>query len=92
MNAELTTDTADMLAELGENLTLAGVPVLGIFDQQGEVLLDGVVTLATTARVLASAGATTGQTLLRGATSYRVRQVLPEPPDGALHLLVLARL
>jgi hypothetical protein len=87
----LSDDLSSMLAALGEPLTLAGQPLTGLFDVAGEVVLDGVLTTATTARVPASAGAAQGQTLLRGATSYRVRQVLPEPPDGALHRLVLAK-
>lgn len=84
-------DLASMLADLGESLTLAGQPVTGLFDVAGEVVLDGALTMATTALVPASAGALVNQTLLRGPTTYRVRQVLPEPPDGALHRLVLAR-
>lgn len=84
-------DIASALADLGEPLTLAGQSICGLFDVAGEVVVDGVLTLATTARVPATAGAATGQTLMRGSTSYRVRQVLPEPPDGALHRLVLAR-
>lgn len=84
-------DITSTLAALGEPLTLAGQSIAGLFDVAGEVVLDNVLTLATTALVPASAGAATGQTLTRGTTNYRVRQVLPEPPDGALHRLVLAR-
>lgn len=84
-------DIASTLAALGEPLTLAGHPITGLFDVAGEVVLDGVLTLATTALVPASANAATGQTLMRGANGYRVRRVLPEPPDGALHLLDLAK-
>lgn len=87
----LSDDLTATLAALGEPLTLNGQAVTGLFDVAGEVVIEGVLTLATTARVPAEAGAATGHTLLRGATSYRVRQVLPEPPDGALHRLVLAK-
>lgn len=87
----LSDDLTNTLAALGEPLTLNGQAVTGLFDVAGEIVLEGVLTVATTARVPAAAGATQGQTLLRGATSYRVRQVLPEPPDGALHRLVLAK-
>lgn len=76
---------------LGEDLQLAGVPVRGIFSQQGEVVLDGFQTTATTAEVSADAAATQGQTLVRGSLAYKVRQVLPQPPDGAVHLLVLGK-
>lgn len=76
---------------LGEDLQLAGVPVRGIFSAQGEVVVDGFATSAVTAELPASSAATAGQTLVRGALSYRVRQVLPQPPDGAILLLVLAK-
>lgn len=84
-------DLNSALAALGEQLTLNGQPVTGLFDLAGEVVLEGVLTLATTAQVPATAGAVTGQVLIRAGTTYRVRQVLPEPPDGLLHRLVLAK-
>ena len=87
----LSDDLTSALAALGEPLTLAGQPVTGLFDLAGEVMLDGLLTTATTASVPASAGAAAGQVLQRGSVSYRVRQVLPEPPDGLLHRLVLAK-
>lgn len=85
-------DVTPLLAEMGEQLLLAGQPVQGLFDLAGEVVLDGAVTEATVAEVPASAAAAVGQTLVRAGVSYRVRQVLPQPPDGALHQLILARL
>lgn len=84
-------DLTSSLAALGEQLTLAGQPVMGLFDVAGEVVLEGVVTTATTALVLANANVAEGQTLIRSAVVYRVRRVLPEPPDGQLHRLVLVR-
>lgn len=84
-------DLTAMLEELGESLILDGTAVLGVFDVAGEVVLDGLVTTSTVALVLTSTGAALGQVLVRGSTSYRVRQVLPEPPDGLLVRLVLAR-
>ncbi len=81
----------DMLTDSGEELYLANVPVKGFFNVAGEVVLDGILTTATTAHVAASLAAQVGQTLVRGGVSYRVRKVLPQPPDGALHLLVLAK-
>lgn len=84
-------DLPAMLADLGEPLTLAGQPINGLFDVDGEVVLDGIASAATTATVLAAEGAQRGQALVRGAVSYVVRHVLPEPPDGALHRLVLAK-
>lgn len=84
-------DLAAYFDLLGEDLQLAGSPVRGIFNTQGEVVLDGFQTNATTAEVPATAAAAQGQTLVRSGTSYRVRQVLPQAPDGAIHLLVLAK-
>jgi hypothetical protein len=84
-------DLADMLQDAGEPMTLAGVPLHGLFDVDGQVMLEGVTSATTTATVLATAGAQRNQTLVRQGVNYLVRQVLPEPPDGALHLLVLAK-
>ncbi|KQY83654.1 hypothetical protein [Pelomonas sp. Root1444] len=85
-------DLAGMLQDAGEPMTLAGAPLHGLFDVDGQVMLEGGVTsTTTTATVLASVGAQRNQTLVRQGVSYLVRQVLPEPPDGALHLLVLAK-
>ena len=84
-------DVLDILADCGEELHLAGVPVVGLFNVAGEVVLDGILTTATTAHVASEVGAQVGQTLVRHCTSYRVRKVLPQPPDGALQLLVLAK-
>lgn len=84
-------DLAAMLAALGEPLTLAGQATHGLFDVAGEVVLDGIVTTATTAEVLATLGPQPGQTLVRQGVSYLVRQVLPQAPDGALVQLVLAK-
>jgi hypothetical protein len=84
-------DLAAMLADAGEAMTLAGQPIHGLFDAAGEVELDGIVTTATTAEVLATVGAQAGQTLVRHGVSYLVRQALPVPPDGALVQLILAK-
>lgn len=81
----------DMLTDCGEELYLADAPVMGFFNVAGEVVLDGILTTATTAHVAASVNPQVGQTLQRAGASYRVRKVLPQPPDGALHLLVLAK-
>jgi subtilisin family serine protease len=53
--------------------------------------LTAALRLATAAEVPADAAATQGQTLVRGSLAYKVRQVLPQPPDGAVHLLVLGK-
>lgn len=84
-------DLAAMLADAGEPLTLAGQPTHGLFDLQGEIFVDGIVSTATVAEVAAADNAQPGQTLVRQGASYIVRQVLPVAPDGALHQLILAK-
>lgn len=77
---------------LGQDARLAGSPVRTVFTERGEVVLDGIVTSATTAEVPATAQAAMDQILLLAdARRFKVRKVLPQPPDGALHLLVLAK-
>lgn len=82
-------------ASLGvaEGVTLAGLPVSGIFEEATELNGGDVITVAPTLLLQASAApaAAEGQPLVRGARSYTVRQVLPEPLDSALIRLVLAR-
>lgn len=84
-------DLAAMVADAGDPITLAGQPGFALVDLQGEVVLDGIVTTATTADVLGTANAQMGQTLVHAGVSYIVRRVLPVEPDGALHRLVLAK-
>lgn len=86
-------DTAAYVENFGEAVTLNGAAKSGIFSVQGEVVLDGVITTAPvfeapTADIPAAAQ---GQNLVREAVTYRVRQVLLLPPDGAMTQLVLAR-
>jgi hypothetical protein len=76
---------------LGEPVILAGSHLAAIFNQAGQVELDGVIVVSTTAEVPATAAAAMGQTLVHCNTTYTVRQVLPQPPDAAIHLLVLAK-
>lgn len=76
-----------------ETVTLAGSARSGLFDVASELLADGIVSTAPafTGRTSDLAAAAAGQTLVRGAQSYRVREVLALPPDGAMTRLVLAR-
>lgn len=85
-------DDLDAYLELlGQPVMLAGAPINAIVSEAGAVELDGVVIVSPTAEVLATAGAAVGQELRSGATVYTVRQVVPQPPDAAMHLLVLAK-
>lgn len=88
---------APMLADFGEPVVLAGASVRAIFDTQAVDPITGAVTLEPSVllRAASAPAAAVGQTMVRntatGAVSYTVRQVLQEPPDGALLRLVLAR-
>lgn len=89
-----TEDLSVFLADFGQACMLAGASVQAVVDWQ--VLADaetGVLTQQLVARVpTASAqAAAAGQAFVTDGTSYVVRQVLREPPDGAFTLLTLAR-
>ena len=74
--------------------TLAGRAVQVVLDTESQQDFDaGLVTQAPAAllRTSQAAAAAPGQALAVGAAIYTVRQVLREPPDGALTRLVLAR-
>jgi outer membrane lipoprotein-sorting protein len=84
-------DTAGGYATEG---TLNGTPVSLIFDTAStDVFEDAVVTNLPSALLTAAQAATAaaGQTLVVGATTYTVRSVNAEPPDGALVRLMLTR-
>jgi hypothetical protein len=83
---------APFFADFGEGATLAGVAVRGMVNVESFDELDTVVQrtdflLQPTAAVTAAVG----QSLVLRGTTYTVRQVLKEPPDGVLQRLVLAR-
>ncbi len=83
----------DTVAGFASPATLAGSSVAVIVDTDSLVELDGVVTQQPIALLRASSApnAAPGQQLLVGSSTFRVRQVLREPPDGALLRLVLTR-
>lgn len=80
-------------AGFAQAATLNALPVTGIFDSSTELVLDGVLSQAPafTARSSETASAAAGQLLVVDGTTYRVRQVLRLPPDGAITQLVLGR-
>ncbi len=84
-------DLAAYFDLLGEPVMLAGTCLSAIVNEAGAVELDGVVVTAPTAEVPATANAAIGQQLRRGAAIFTVRQVVPQPPDAAIHILVLAK-
>lgn len=90
-------DTAafmDADAGFAQSATLATVAVEVIFDAPGVDVLDGqAVTTMPSCLITAaqSASAAAGQSLVVGATTYTVRSVNAEPPDGAFVRLMLTR-
>lgn len=86
-------DLSVFLADFGVAATLDGVAVTAIVDTQSLIEVDGIMTQQPTATVVSSAAASAvpGQAFVASSVSYTVRQVLKEPPDGALTRLVLAR-
>jgi hypothetical protein len=85
-------DFTPMFADFGTAATLAGAPVVGIVEL--ETFDDLATVVQRISFLLKPADGVTpaaGQALVVGTTSYTVRQVLMEPPDGALQRLVLVR-
>ena len=74
--------------------TLGAASVTGVFDTESAVPFgDELVTQLPTflLRSTDAAGAAAGTTLVVGATTYTVRGVAAEPPDGVLTRLTLVR-
>jgi hypothetical protein len=88
-----TEDLAPFFADFGGAATLNSVAVTAIVDTQTVIEVDGIATQQPTALVRTSEAsvAAPGQSFVANAVTYIVRQVLREPPDGALTRLVLAR-
>ncbi len=77
--------------EFAEEVLVNGLLVRGIYSISDEVALDEVIVDAPTLRVPAEVAAAIGDTCRIRGVSFRVRQVLDMPPDGAIRRLVLAR-
>lgn len=84
-------DLTVFFAEFGEAVTVNGAAAVGIFDTASEVVLGDVVTTAPTLELPATVSAAVGQAVVVRGVSYTVRQVVSQPPDGALRVLVLAQ-
>ena len=89
----MTDDLALILDDphVAESVTVDGLIVRGIFSVADEVVLDEGVIQAPTLLCAATVAAQSGSAVRRQGVTYRVRQVLDQPPDGALRQLVLAR-
>lgn len=89
-------DLSPFFADFGEGSTLGGFQMTAIIDTSAiEDISAGIVTQGPTALITTAdatdASAAPGQVFASGGVSYTVRQVLPEPPDGKLTRLILAR-
>ena len=84
-------DLAPFFADFGEATTVQGVAVVGIFNRATELQLGDVLTTSPSLEVPASVAAAEGGAVVVRGVSYVIRQVVDQPPDGALRLLVLAR-
>ena len=86
-------DLAPLFTDFAVAGTLAGVAVSGILDAEDYDEGPGVITRRTSFLLKPGAAVTPaqGQALVSAGITYSVRQVLREPPDGALTRLVLAR-
>lgn len=91
MTEDLSAFFAD--ADFAETVTVGAVSLLAIFDVESQVVLGELLTLAPTLLLPASAAPAVadGTACVVRSVNYTVRQVLKEPPDGALVRLVLAR-
>lgn len=76
--------------DFGEVVTVQGATVTAIFNERGEVVLGEAVVQEPTLELPASVVAAEGGVCVVRGTTYRIRQVLDQPPDGAVRLLVLA--
>jgi hypothetical protein len=91
----MTEDLAAFFAvdDFAEGVTVGGSAVTAIFDVQTQVVLGEVLSLAPTLLMPATTApaAADGTVCVVRGLNYKVRQVLLEPPDGALKRLVLVR-
>ena len=86
-------DLTPFLADFGVDATLGGNSVRALIDTESLVELDGFLTQRPEAllRTEDASGTSPGDAFTANAVTYSVRQVLREPPDGALTRLVLSR-
>lgn len=77
-------------ADFGGTVSVAGVSATGMFDTASEIALGEAVVVAPSLLVVNTVAASPGDAVVVQGASYKVRQVLDEPPDGVLRRLVLA--
>lgn len=86
-----TEDLAVFFAEFGEDFSVQGADVRGIFSASSQLVLEDVLVTEPILLVAASVAAAEGGLVVVRGSSYRIRQVLDQPPDGALRNLVLSK-
>ncbi|MBX3605369.1 MAG: hypothetical protein KF788_08860 [Piscinibacter sp.] len=89
----MTEDLTAFFTDFAESVTIAGAAKSAIVDTSTELVLGDVLTHAPTLLLPAAEVPTVAEgaaCVVRGA-AHSVRQVLQEPPDGALVRLVLVR-
>ena len=86
-------DLSLFFTDFAETVTVNAVQVQAIFDDGAGVVLGEVIAGAPALLLPASSApaAAEGQTCVVRTIAYRIRQVLPQAPDAALVLLVLAK-
>lgn len=86
-----TEDLAPFFADFGERVTVQGTLATGIFNAASELVLGEAVVTAPSLELPATVTAAEGGAVAVRGVAYTIRQVLDQPPDGAVRLLVLAR-
>lgn len=86
-----TEDISLFFVDFGEAVTVQGVAAVGIFNTSSEVVLGEALVMAPTLELPATVAAAEGGSVVVRSLTYKIRQVLDVPPDGALRQLVLAR-
>lgn len=83
-------DLTPFFADFGEAVTVQGTAARGIFDTAADVAFGDVITTAPALELPATVAAAAGGAVVVRGVTYTIRQVLDQPPDGVLRLLVLA--
>lgn len=86
----MTEDLAPFFADFAVPATLGGASLRAIIDTQ-TIDETGVATQEPSALVASPTTAAPDDTFVAAGVTYKVREVLKEPPDGAFTRLFLAR-
>ena len=84
-------DLAAYFADFGEACTVQGTAARGIFNSASQLVLDDVLITEPSLQLPATVAAAEGGAVAVCGGTYKIRQVLDQPPDGALRVLVLAK-